>query len=135
MTRISFLLCSLCECSSPNILYGYLAYFPIHPSALLPDLGGGIQAAPQKVTVMKSPSGIFGSQPYFSPSACSVCGVVGALMIFPGQAEVGVQVYSIYMCSLYGWGKKTKKTGGGDTCAEWRHFLVSLEIRHLALFV
>lgn len=84
---------------------------------------------------MKSPSGIFGSQPYFSPSACSVCGVVGALMIFPGQAEVGVQVYSIYMCSLYGWGKKTKKTGGGDTCAEWRHFLVSLEIRHLALFV
>lgn len=56
-------------------------------------------------------------------------------MIFPGQAEVGVQVYSIYMCSLYGWGEKNKKTGGGDTCAEWRHFLVSLEIRHLALFV
>lgn len=26
-----------------------------------------------------------------------VCGVVGALMIFPGQAEVGVQVY-IYVC-------------------------------------
>lgn len=35
----------------------------------------------------------FGSQPYFSPSTCSVCGAAGALMIFPGQAEVGVQVY------------------------------------------
>lgn len=30
-----------------------------------------------------------------------VCGVVGALMIFPGQAEVGVQVYicvSVCLC-------------------------------------
>lgn len=58
---------------------------------------------------MKSPSGIFGSQPYFSPSACSVCGVVGALMIFPGQAEVGVQVYSIYICVLCMDGEKKQK--------------------------
>lgn len=46
---------SLYECSLPNIFNGYLSYFPIYPSAPLPDLGGGIQAAPQNVTVMKSP--------------------------------------------------------------------------------
>lgn len=59
-----------------------------------------MHAAPQKVTVMKSPSGVLALGPIFPPSACSVCGVAGALMIFPGHAEVGVQVYSIYMCSL-----------------------------------
>ena len=60
-----FLLCTLCECSSPNILCGYLAYFPIHPSAPLRDLGGGIQAALQKVIVMKSPSGVLALSPIF----------------------------------------------------------------------
>lgn len=73
MTRISFLLCSLCECSSPNIFYGYLAYFPIRPSAPRPDLGGGKQAAPQNITVMKSPSGVFGFQPYFFLHLPAVC--------------------------------------------------------------
>lgn len=72
MTRISFL-CSLCECSSPNIFYGYLAYFPIRPSAPRPDLGGGKQAAPQNITVMKSPSGVFGFQPYFFLHLPAVC--------------------------------------------------------------
>lgn len=41
--------------------------------------------------------------------------------------------YIVYICVLCMDGEK--KTGRGDTCAEWRHFLVSLEIRHLALFV
>lgn len=75
MTRISFPLGGLCECSWPNILYGYLAYFPIHPSALLPDLGGGIHAAPQKVTVMTSPSGVLALSPIFLHlhAVCVVC--------------------------------------------------------------
>ena len=77
MTRISFLLCSLCECSSSNIFYGYLAYFPTRPSAPRPDLGGGKQAAPQNITVMKGPSGVFGSQPFFFPPSACVCVCVG----------------------------------------------------------
>lgn len=64
MTRISSS-SVLCECSLPNILYSYLAYFPIHPSAPFRDLGGGIQAAPQKVIVMKSPSGVLALSPIF----------------------------------------------------------------------
>lgn len=38
---------------------------PIHPPAPLPDLGGGIQAALQKVIVMKSPSGALADSPIF----------------------------------------------------------------------
>lgn len=72
MTRISFFLFSLSECSSTNIFSGYLAYFPIHPSAPLPDLGGRIQAAPQNVTVTKSPSGVLARSPFFS-SVCMRC--------------------------------------------------------------
>lgn len=49
---------------------------------------------------MKSPSGVLALSPVFLHlHAVCVCvyEVVGALMIFPGQAEVGVQVY-IYVC-------------------------------------
>lgn len=87
-----FLLCTLCECSSPNILYGYVAYFP-HPS---PSTSAWSRWRDTSSTTEgychEKPLRRFGWQPYFSPSACRPW-VVGALMIFPGQAEVGVQVY------------------------------------------
>ena len=35
-----FVLCTLYESFPPNIFYGYFAFFPTHPSAPLPDLGG-----------------------------------------------------------------------------------------------
>lgn len=53
-------------------------------------------------------------------------------MIFPGQAQVGVQVYSIYVClSAVRDGKK--RIGGGDERAERRHFFVSFVIHQMAV--
>ena len=137
MTRISFLLCSLCECSSSNIFYGYLAYFPTRPSAPRPDLGGGKQAAPQNITVMKGPSGVFGSQPFFFPPSACVCvcvggGAVGAVMIFPGQAQVGVQVYSIYVCVSLCWEGWKDEDRRRSTTASFLHIICdSLDVKVL----
>lgn len=55
-------------------------------------------------------------------------------MIFPGQAEVGAQVYICMRVCVFVWLEK-KEAGGGDAWAIWRHSLTSLQIRHLALFV
>lgn len=47
-----------------------------------------------------------------------------AVMIFPGQAQVGVEMYSVYVCLSVGMdGKKRAR-------AVWCHFLESSVIRH-----
>lgn len=60
-----------------------------------------------------------------------MCGAVGAVMIFPGQAQVGVQVYSIYVCLSAV--RDGKKGIGGDERAERRHFFVSFVIHQTAV--
>lgn len=105
---------SLCECSSPNIFYGYLAYFPIRPSAPSPwSRWRETSSSTEHYCHEKLFRRLWLSALFFSPSACvcvCVCGAVGAVMIFPGQAQVGVQVYSIYVCvfvlvGMEGWGQ------------------------------
>lgn len=75
MTQISFfsLLCV-------NVLHLIFSVFVMpflstHPSATHCNLGEGIQAALQKVIVMKNPSGLLALSPIFlfSPPASSVC--------------------------------------------------------------
>lgn len=53
-------------------------------------------------------------------------------MIFPGQAQVGVQVYSLYVC-LSAVRDGMKRIGGGDEQAERRHFFVSFVIHQMAV--
>lgn len=68
-----FLLCTLCECSSPNILCGYLAYFPQPSLSTSPWSRWRDTSSSTEGYCHEKPLRRSGFQPYFAPSACSVC--------------------------------------------------------------
>lgn len=81
----------------PNILYGYLAYFPQPSLSTSPCSRWRDTSSLQKVIVMKKPLRRFWLSALFF-SICMQCVYGwrkkgGFLMIFPGRAEVGVHVY------------------------------------------